>query len=95
MEVSPDKTITKQEVSVNGLVYSYTIGTAEITNALGAVMGILTEYRLIGNAGDTISLYKTEEGNWYELKQSDSPLKNAIMMGLKSAIDEKEKMDYR
>jgi hypothetical protein len=48
---------------------------------------------LTGSAGDTISLYRTTEGNWYDMKQSDSPFKNAIMAALKTAIDQKEKME--
>lgn len=91
METNPDKIITEQQVAINGLVYSYSVGTAAITNPLGNVIATLTEYTLTGNAGDVITLYRTEEGNWYEMKQSDSPFKNAIMMALKSAIDEKEK----
>jgi hypothetical protein len=87
---SPVNIITQQEVSVNGLRYTYTIQPYEATNALGAVMATLTEYRLTGSAGDTISLYKTKDGSWYEVKQSDSPFKNSIMLALKSAIDKLE-----
>jgi hypothetical protein len=87
---TPGKITTTQEVSVNGLRYTYTIQPFEATNALGAITAILTEYKLSGSAGDTISLYKTKEGNWYEIKQSDSPLKNALMTSLKSAIDKLE-----
>jgi len=94
MNENPDSIITHQQISVNGLLYSYTIQNSEITNALGAVIAILTEYKLSGSAGDNISLYRTKEGNWYDLKQSDSPFKNAIMAALKTAIDQKEKMDY-
>jgi hypothetical protein len=94
MNENPGSIITSQQVSVNGLLYSYTIQDAQITNALGAVIATLTEYKLSGSAGDTISLYRTSEGNWYDLKQSDSPFKNAIMMALKTAIDQKEKMEF-
>lgn len=80
----------QQEVIVNGLRYSYTIEPFEATNALGAVTAILTEYKLSGSAGDSISLYKTKEGSWYEMQQSGSPLKNAIILDLKSAIDRLE-----
>ncbi len=86
--------ITNQQVSVNGLLYSYTIQDAQITNALGTVIATLTEYKLTGSAGDLISLYRTHEGNWYDLKQSDSPFKNAIMVALKTAIDQKEKLEF-
>jgi hypothetical protein len=93
MDDHPNSIISGQQISVNGLVYNYTIQDAEITNALGAVMAILTEYKLSGTAGDSISLYRTKEGNWYDMKQSDSPFKNAIMAALKTTIDEKEKKE--
>jgi hypothetical protein len=93
MNEHPNSIISDQQISVNGLVYNYTIQDAEITNALGAVMAILTEYKLSGSAGDSISLYRTKEGNWYEMKQSDAPFKNAMMATLKTAIDRKEKKE--
>ena len=92
MNETPNSISTSQQVSVNGLHYSYTIQDAEITNALGIVIATLIEYRLSGSAGDSISLYRTSEGNWYDMKQSDSPFKNAIMLALKTAIDQKERM---
>lgn len=92
MNENPNSIITSQQVSVNGLLYSYIIQDAQINNALGAVIATLTEYKLSGSAGDSISLYKTSEGNWYDMKQTDSPFKNAIIVALKTAIDQKEKM---
>lgn len=94
MNENPGSIITSQQVSVNGLLYSYIIQDAQITNALGAVIATLTEYKLSGSAGDSISLYKTSEGNWYDMKQADSLFKNAIMVALKTAIDQKEKMEF-
>ena len=91
---NPSSIITSQQVSVNGLLYSYTIQDAQITNALDTVIAILTEYKLTGSAGDSISLYRTKEGNWYDMKQSDSLFKNAIMVALKTAIDQKERMEF-
>lgn len=84
---TPGTITNQQEVSVNGLYYTYTIQPFEATNALGAVTAVLTEYKLSGSAGDTIFLYKTKEGSWYDIKQPDSSLKNALMTALKSAID--------
>ena len=94
MNENPGSIITSQQVAVNGLFYTYTIQDAAITNALGTVIATLTEYKLTGSAGDTISLFRTTEGNWYDMKQSDSPFKNAIMAALKTAIDQKEKTEY-
>ena len=78
MDTIPQQIITHYEVSVNGLLYTYSIKPVDITNALGAVMGTLTEYNLSGSAGDNILLYRTKEGNWYDMKQSGSAFKNAI-----------------
>ena len=90
MDTTPQQIITHHEVSVNGLTYTYSIQPVDITNALGAVMGTLTEYNLSGSAGDNILLYRTKEGNWYDMKQPGTPFKNAIMQALKSAIDKLE-----
>jgi hypothetical protein len=94
MNEKPGSIITSQQVSVNGLLYNYTIQDAQITNAVGVVIATLTEYKLSGSAGDSISLYRTKEGNWYDMKQTDSPFKNAIMVALKTAIDQKVKMEF-
>ena len=90
MDTIPQQVITLHEVSVNGLLYTYSIKPVDITNALGAVMGTLTEYNLSGSAGDNILLYRTKEGNWYDMKQSGSAFKNAMIQALKSAIDKLE-----
>ena len=90
MDTIPQQIITQHEVSVNGLLYTYSIKPVDITNALGAVMATLTEYNLTGSAGDNILLYRTKEGNWYDMKQPGSAFKNAIMQALKSAIDKLE-----
>lgn len=87
---TPGNITIHYEVSVNGLQYTYTVQPFELTNALGTVVATLTEYKLTGSAGHTMSLYKTKDGNWYEIKQSDSPLKNALITALKSAIDRLE-----
>jgi len=90
MDATPQQIIIQHQVSVNGLLYTYSIKPVDITNALGAVMGTLTEYNLSGSAGDNILLYRTKEGNWYDMKQSGSPFKNAMIQALKSAIDKLE-----
>ncbi len=90
MDTAPRQIITQQQVSVNGLLYTYSIKPVDIPNALGTVMATLTEYELSGSAGDTILLYRTKEGNWYDMKQSGSAFKNAMMQALKSAIDKLE-----
>jgi len=76
------------------LLYRYTIQEAEVTNAIGIVIATLIKYKLLGSAGDSISLYRTREDNWYDMKETGSPFKNAIMVAFKISTDQKEKMEF-
>ena len=44
----------------------------------------------LSTAGNSLLLYKTKEGNWYDVQQNDSPFKNTIMLALKYTINQKE-----
>lgn len=78
----------------NGTEYYYNIKPYELTNALGNVIALLQQYHF-SPAGDSLTtadykLYKTKEGNWYDVEQTGVLMEKSILRMLKSAIDKKE-----
>ncbi|HUZ58048.1 MAG TPA: hypothetical protein VMU83_04645 [Hanamia sp.] len=74
--------------------YFYSVSPFEMTNALGSVVAILQEYTFNKMDGTSelhpYKLYKTKEGNWYEINPSTPSLENNILRKLKTAIDLQE-----
>ena len=74
--------------------YFYSVTPFEMTNALGSVVAILQEYTFKKINGTSelhpYKLYKTKEGNWYEINPSAPSLENNILRKLKTAIDMQE-----
>ena len=72
--------------------YYYTISSYELTNALGSTIAVLQEYNFTQKDVPnpfTCKLYKTKEGNWYDIDEIKIDEKKILRM-LKSAIDTKE-----
>jgi hypothetical protein len=67
--------------------FSYTITQVEITNVLGAAVAILDEYCITNSAGENYKLYKTNEGNWYDILEINKGVNNTILIQLKLIID--------
>ena len=74
--------------------FFYTIRPYELTNALGSIVAVLQEYNFTkkGDKDDQFSckLYRTKEGNWYDIEASKIATEKGILRLLKSAIDAKE-----
>ncbi|HET7116944.1 MAG TPA: hypothetical protein VFI29_10665 [Hanamia sp.] len=74
--------------------YFYSVSPYEMTNVLGSVIAILQEYTLTRMDGASelhpYKLYKTKEGNWYEINSSAPSPENNILRKLKTAIDMQE-----
>ena len=74
--------------------YFYTVSPFEMTNALGSVVAILQEYTFTRpgeNAElNSYKLYKTKEGNWYDINSTVPSLEKNILRKLKTAIDMQE-----
>ncbi len=70
--------------------YSYTIKPFQITNSLGAVVATLEEYSITNLAGEKYKLYKTTEGNWYDIPETNKVADKATIMSLKFAINSRE-----
>ena len=74
--------------------YFYSIEPFELTNVLGNVVAVLQEYNFIkyadNNSQFSCKLYKTREGNWYEISEPASPAEYNILRSLKTAIDREQ-----
>jgi hypothetical protein len=77
----------KEIVLADNSRFSYTIKQVEITNILGAAVAVLDEYFITDSAGETYKLYKTKEGNWYDLPEANKGVDNSVLMALKLGID--------
>jgi hypothetical protein len=74
--------------------FHYTISPYELTNALGNIITVLQEY-IFAKREDTnepfcYKLYKTKEGNWYDITAEKTTENNALLRALKLAVDAKE-----
>jgi len=74
--------------------FYYTISPYELTNALGSIIAILQEYNFTKkddkNSQFFCKLYRTKEGNWYDIEVAKIATEKGILRLLKSAIEAKE-----
>ena len=74
--------------------FYYTISPYELTNALGNIIAVLQEYNFTKNDDNNeqffCKLYRTKEGNWYDIEVAKIVSEKGILRLLKSAIDAKE-----
>ena len=75
--------------------FYYTISPYKLTNALGSIIAVLQEYNFTkmgdNNGQFSCKLYRTKEGNWYDIEEAKIVTEKSILRMLKSAIDTKEK----
>lgn len=71
--------------------FYYTTTPYELTNALGNIVAVLQEYNFTKkddkNGQFSCKLYKTKEGNWYDIEEVNATVNNAVLRALKSAAD--------
>lgn len=84
-------TIFSQQIILdNNQSFHYTIHPFEMKNSLGKVIAVLQEYEIISSSPmldpSSYKLYKTKEGNWYEIESGNSR-PDKIIRELKSAIN--------
>lgn len=87
--LSQNKVILEDKTEFYYDVYPYAL-----TNALGNLIGTLQEYHFVkkdSSAFGFFKLYKTEEGNWYDLDELPAQAHSDIVWQLKVAVDAKEK----
>ena len=74
--------------------FYYTITPYELINALGNFIAILQQYNFTkkdDNGGQfSCKLYRTKEGNWYDIEEAKIGAEKTFLRMLKSAIDAKE-----
>ena len=74
--------------------FYYTIIPYELTNALGNLIAVLQQYNFTkkddNNGQFSCKLYKTKDGNWYDIEEAKMLAQKAVLRMLKSAIDAKE-----
>lgn len=78
----------------DGSQFEYTIKPYELSNALGNIIAVLQEYNFTkGNNNNeqfSCKLYRTKEGNWYDIEEAKIVTEKGTLRMLKSAIDTKE-----
>lgn len=67
--------------------FSYTIKQVEVRNILGAAVAVLDEYFITSPTRENYKLYKTKEGNWYDVVEANKSVDQRKLMFLKVAID--------
>ena len=74
--------------------FYYTVSPYELTNALGNIIAVLQEYNFTKNDDNngqfSCKLYRTKEGNWYDIEVTKIVTEKGILRLLKSAIEAKE-----
>jgi hypothetical protein len=88
------KLFSNQIILEDNSLFYYTIIPYELTNALGNIIAVLQEYNFTkegdNNGEFSCKLYKTKEGNCYDIKGVKIDTEKGILRMLKSAIDVKE-----
>lgn len=77
----------KQIIFGDNNQFSYTRKQVEIKNTLGAAVAVLDEYSITDSAGVNYKLYKTKDGNWYDLPEANTGIPKSILLALKLKID--------
>ncbi len=74
--------------------FYYTVKPYELTNALGNIAAVLQEYNFTkkgdNNGQFSFNLYRTKEGNWYDIEDAKIVSEKDVLRMLKSAVEAKE-----
>ena len=93
MEVELIDIKTEHVILEDNSDFFYTIKPFEITNVLGNVIAVLDEYIFVSakknSEKESYKLYRTKEGNWYDIAETKSAIENTILRSLKSAMERK------
>ena len=76
----------------DGSCYLYTTLPYEMKNVLGIVVALLNEYSFTKKGtSETFKLYRTKEGNWYNLGENTYTTQTQLFLEIKTAISVYEK----
>ena len=82
---------TNQVILEDNTQYFYTVKPFELKNTLGHTVATLQEFSFTKSAENTdqvcYKLYKTKEGNWYDIPDLKSSIDYPILRQLKAAMD--------
>lgn len=82
----------KELILEDGSCYLYTIVPYEMKNVLGVVVALLDEYSFTKkDTSETFKLYRTKEGNWYNLDENKDTIQAKLFLEIKTAISVYEK----
>jgi hypothetical protein len=95
METQLTDTKTEQIILEDKSQYFYTVKPFEITNALGAIIDTLMEYSISNMSTQNYKLYRTKDGNWYDVPKVNPTADNVLLMSLKLAINSKKNRDLK
>lgn len=87
MEMDIKKEEIKEIVLSDSSRFFYSIKQVQITNILGAAVAVLDEYFITNAAGEKCRLYKTDEGNWYDVPEENKGVDKDVLLRLKLGID--------
>lgn len=87
MEMDIKKEEIKEIVLSDSSRFFYSIKQVRITNILGAAVAVLDEYFITNTAGEKCKLYKTKEGNWYNVPEANKEVDKDVLLRLKLGID--------
>ena len=77
----------KELILDNGNCYLYTIQPYEMKNVLGSVVALLDEYSFTKKGtSETFKLYRTKEGNCYNLGENTDTAQTQLFLEIKTAI---------
>ena len=79
------------QVHLDGLLYTYRTAPFAFTNSLGFVRATLRQYAVTGPAGENYFLYKTNDGSWYDIDDTNQEADTALLRALKTALELEEK----
>ncbi len=82
----------KELILEDGSCYLYTTLPYEMKNVLGAVVALLNEYSFTKKGtSEAFKLYRTKEGNWYNLGENTDTTQTQLFLEIKTAISVYEK----
>lgn len=75
----------------DGSIFYYTVQPFEISNFLGHEVAVLQQYSMTKkDSTETYNLYRTKDGNWYDIDNANPEGSSVILRQLKTALLNKE-----
>jgi hypothetical protein len=79
-----------QQILLNNINYTYYIQPFVLKNVLGFPIALMDEYIIWDLSANHFKLYRTPDGNWYDMEGENFGKSGAVISALKVAIEERE-----